>query len=250
MATSNILLRMQYLLLALLAAGCLSVDGEPATSVDRSSERQDAVAAAIGAFVKSPDLLPPDRGTGRWMLSQRTDADLGHEVSEEALLGAHSLRDRELRSVLSACLTSLHEDLNEGQSISSHELTKQTRELIEILSVADPTDKCDASNAYRDDLFDPYLPEQDSEQDSTVNRAGPSKKAESQDECWGSVRLSSPGLCGDRDEYALVILKVSQAVPHAIMRAPYKVAVVLRLEHDEWVPWSVEAFDSADWTHE
>ena len=125
------------------------------------------------------------------------------------------------------------------------------KRFVEVVNIADPADQCDASNTYPEDLFDPYLPDQAPSPSSAAKRApGPLDDTDARTECRGAVTVSPPGYCGEQGEVALVIFEVSQAVPHAILRAPYKAAVLLWRENGEWVPRSVRAFGSADWTHE
>lgn len=250
MVPSANLLRITPALVAVAMGGCLSAQVRPACRSDRASE-ETAVTAAVVAFVDSTNLAPPIRIHGRWMISASTDADLGARTSERALLGAHGISDLSFYPLLSECLASLQESPHDRADLAVTGLPDRMERFATVVDTADPSDQCDASNTYPDDLFDAYLPDRDlSDRSTGPTGPPPPRSADIRTECWGAVTVSPPGFCGDHDDVALVILEISPAVPYAILRVPYKAAVLLWREDGKWVPRSVRAFGSADWSHE
>jgi len=250
MATPANLLGMPLALVALALGGCLSMDAGSAATSDRASA-EEAVAAAIVAFVDSTSLAPPIRIRGRWMISATTDADVGARTSKGALLGAHGPSDLSLYPLLLECLASLHERSHDRTNLAVTGLPDRMKRFATVVDVSDPADQCDSSNTYPDDLFDMYLPDRDSSASSTDTTASrPLDGADFRTECWGAVTVSPPGFCGDHGDVALVIFEISPAVPYAILRVPYMAAVLLWREDGLWVARSVRTFGNADWTQE
>jgi hypothetical protein len=64
------------------------------------------------------------------------------------------------------------------------------------------------------------------------------------------VEYSLPGYCGELSHTALVVLEVSRPVPHDILSAPYRVAVLLWLEDGEWVARALWTFSSDHYTRD
>lgn len=234
---------------AVAMCGCLSARVSPAPDSDRASE-EAAVAAAVVAFVDSTNLAPPIRIHGRWMVSATTDANLADRISERTLLEAYGIGDPSFHPLLTDCLASLQRSGHNQRDLALTEFPDRTKRFVTVVDTADPRDQCDASNTYPDDLFDAYLPDQDQLDQPTDQTESPPRSSDVRTECWGAVTVSPPGFCGDDDEVALVVLEISPAVPYAILRVPYRAAVLLWEDEGEWVTRSVRAFGSADWTHE